>query len=113
MYDSESTTFVQKIVLCCLVDLAEDDRTPVDSAAIRETARNLLENADEALVGNVSEADVVRALNSLVETDLIEESQPGDSSPVGKGRPQYELGVEADALREELRDDGDMGSLLE
>lgn len=112
MYDPESTTFVQRIVLCCLVDLAEDDRTPVDSAAIRERARELLERADRTPVGSVSEADVTRALNGLVEAELTTEQRPDDRSPVGKGRPQYSLSVEAEALRSELENDEEIGSLL-
>ena len=112
MYDPESTTFVQRIVLCCLVDLDEDDRTPVDSAVIRETARELLESADNAPVGSVSEADVTRALNGLVESKLIEEHRSEDRSPVGKGRPQYKLRVETKTLRSELEADEEMAALL-
>ncbi len=112
MYDPESTTFVQRIVLCCLVDLAENDRTPVDSAAIRETARELLENAEDAPVGSVSEADVTRALNGLVEAELLEEARTDDRSPVGKGRPQYVLTIGTDELRNGLRDDEEMAPLL-
>lgn len=112
MYDPESTTFVQRIVLCCLVDLDEDDRTPIDSAVIRERARELLENADDAPVGSVSEADVTRALNGLVESNLIEEQRSEDRSPVGKGRPQYKLCVEVETLRSEFESDEEMASLL-
>lgn len=112
MYDPESTTFVQRIVLCCLVDLVEDDRTAVDSAAIRETARELLDGADNTPVGSVSEADVTRALNGLVERELIAEHRSEDRSPVGKGRPQYKLAIEADTLREELESDEEMSPLL-
>jgi hypothetical protein len=112
MYDPESTTFVQRIVLCCVVDLVDDDRTPVDSAAIRETARELLENAETAPVGSVSEADVTRALNGLVGAELLEEHRAEDRSPVGKGRPRYRLGVDPDDLRERLRDDRETGQLL-
>lgn len=112
MYDPESTTFVQRIVLCCLVDLAEDDRTPVDSAVIRETARELLESADNAPVGSVSEADVTRALNGLVGSELIDEHRSDDRSPVGKGRPQYKLCVGTDTLRADLEADNELASLL-
>ena len=112
MYDSESTTFAQRIVLCCLVDCAEDDRTPIDSATIRETARKLLENTENAPVGSLSEADVTRALNGLVGADLVEEQRPESRSPVGKGRPKYELRIETETLRGKLCDDADMAPLL-
>jgi hypothetical protein len=112
MYDPESTTFVQRIVLCCVVDLVEDDRTPVDSATVRETARKLLEDAESAPVGSVSEADVTRALNGLVGTELLEEHRSEDRSPVGKGRPRYALGVDPERLRERLREEDDLARLL-
>ncbi|MCQ4332137.1 hypothetical protein KM295_01270 [Natronomonas sp. F2-12] len=112
MYDPESTTFVQRIVLCCVIDLAEDDRTPVDSAAIRETARRLLENTESAPIGSVSEADVTRALNGLVGAELLEEHRSDNRSPVGKGRPTYRLGVDPDDLREKLHEDEEMAALL-
>lgn len=112
MYDSESTTFVQRIVLCCLVDLTADDRTPVDSAEIRERAKSLLEHSEDAALRSVSEADITRALNGLVGTDLIAEDRPDSTSPVGKGRPKYRLDVDADELRGELRDDEEAAALL-
>jgi hypothetical protein len=112
MYDPESTTFAQRIVLCCLVDCAEDDRTPIDSATIRETARKLLERTENAPIGSVSEADVTRALNGLVNAELLEEQRPEDRSPVGKGRPRYKLSVDPERLRGELCDDDDVAPLL-
>lgn len=112
MYDPESTTFVQRIVLCCLVDLVENDRTPIDSVAIRETARKLLKRTDGAPVGSVSEADVTRALNDLAGTGLLEEHRSEDRSPVGKGRPRYGLSVEPNELRGELETDEEMAPLL-
>lgn len=112
MYDPESATFAQQIVLCCLVDLTADDRTPADSAAIRERARTLLEKPDDPPVRNISEADVTRALNGLVGTALVAEDRPDDRSPVGKGRPQYRLGVDPDELQAELEADADTAPLL-
>lgn len=112
MYDPESTTFAQRIVLCCLVDCAEDDRTPIDSAAIRETARKLLEKTENAPIGSVSEADVTRALNGLVDAELLKEQRPESRSPVGKGRPKYELHIEPETLRNELCEDDDVSPLL-
>lgn len=112
MYDPESTTFAQRIVLCCLVDCAEDDRTPIDSASIRETARKLLESTESAPIGSVSEADVTRALNALVGAGLLEERRPEDRSPVGKGRPKYELRIDHESLRDELCEDDEVASLL-
>lgn len=112
MYDPESTTFIERIVLCCLVDLAEDDRTPADSSTVRGMARELLEATDETAFKTVSEADVTRALKRLVEADLLVEDGSGDQSPVGKGRPRYGLNVGTEELRAELRNDERVASLL-
>ncbi len=113
MVDPESTTFVQRIVLCCLVDLAENERIPVDSAAVKEKARELLERAERPPIGSISEADITRALNGLLEMELITEDRSTDRSPVGKGRPKYTLDIDADTLRDELRDDDEMAMLLQ
>lgn len=102
MSDLESTTFVQQVVLCCLLQ-TDSDGTPVDAAEIRSASRELLEDADDQSVSGVSEGDVVRALNGLVDMGLIEERRSEASSPVGKGRPQYTLNADSDTIREELR----------
>ncbi|MFO7925107.1 MAG: hypothetical protein ACQET5_03970 [Halobacteriota archaeon] len=112
MYDPDSTTFTQRIILCCLVDLTGRDRTPADAAEIRSTARELLENADGQPIGGLSEADTVRALSGLTEKGLLDERRPEDRSPVGKGRPKYALEADIERLREGLRDDDDIGSIL-
>ncbi len=112
MYDSDSTTFAQRITLCCLVDLAEADRTPVDATEIKSAAKRLLEDAGGQPVGGLSEADVVRALGGLADTELVDERRPEDRSPVGKGRPKYTLEADAEALRAALEDDDEIGSVL-
>jgi predicted transcriptional regulator len=106
----ESTTFVQRVVLCCLLK-TNTDRMPVDAAEIRSASRKLLEAAADQSVSAVSEGDVARALNGLVDMGLIEEDRSEDRSPVGKGRPQYTLNADADTVREELQN-ADVGSLL-
>lgn len=112
MYDPDSTTFVQRVTLCCLVNMAEFDQGPADAAEIRAAAKDLLETANGQPVGSVSEADVVRALNGLSETELVDEKRPSDQSPVGKGRPKYVLEADIDRLRETLETDDDIAPLL-
>lgn len=112
MYDPDSTTFAQRIILCCMVDLAERGRTPADAAAIRSAARDLLERADGQPIGGLSEADTVRALGGLAEAGMLDEQRPEDRSPVGKGRPQYALDADAAELRKALESDADIGSIL-
>jgi hypothetical protein len=111
MIDPESTTFVQRVVVSCLLQ-ADDDRLPVDAAEIRTTSRDRLEQADDQPIGGLSEADVARALNELVDAGVLEERRPADSSPVGKGRPRYALAADPGDLRAALADT-DVASLLE
>lgn len=109
--DLESTSLVQRVVLCCLVELSSTGATPADTAEIRRDATERLERTDD--VGRLAEADVIRALNVLAETDLVEETAAGDRSPVGKGRPRYGLAVDAEGLRSRLSEDPRLESLLE
>lgn len=112
MVDPDSMTYVQRITLCCLLHMAEADREPADAAEIRATAKELLETADGQPVSSVSEADIVRALNGLSETELIEQTRPEDRSPVGKGRPRYALSGDVETVRSALESDDHVGSLL-
>lgn len=112
MYDPESTTFAQRVTLCCLVDLAERGDTPADAADIKITATELLEGVDGQPVGSLSDADVVRALSELADTGLLDERRPEDRSPTGKGRPEYALDADHGKLRRELEGDDRIGSVL-
>jgi len=112
MYDLDSTTFTQRIALCCLVHMADSGRTPAHAAEIKSEAKQHLEDAEGQPVRSLSDADVIRALNALADTDLVDEQRPEDRSPVGKGRPQYALEIESSRLRETLKRDDDLGSVL-
>ena len=110
MPDLEPTTFVQRVVLCCFVK-TDAENMPIDAAELRSFSRELLEAAEGQSVSAVSEGDVARALNGLVDMGLIEEHRPENNSPVGKGRPKYTLEIDSDSVREELQT-GDISSLL-
>jgi predicted transcriptional regulator len=110
--DLESTTLAQRIVLCSLTELSPA-RTPANSAEIREVATKHLGAADIDSVGSFTEADVMRALNALVESEFVDEQRPDDRSPVGKGRPEYSLSEDTDTVQAELRDDERLAPLLE
>jgi len=112
MYDLESTTLAQRITLCCLVDLSEAGQTPADAAEIKSVARDLLEAADGEPVGSLSDADIVRSLAGLADTELVDEKRPEDRSPVGKGRPKYALDADATRLKERLEADGDVREIV-
>ncbi len=113
MYDLESTTLAQRITLCCLVDLSEAGQTPANAAEIKAVARGLLEAADGEPIGSLSDADVVRSLSQLADSELIDERRPEDRSPVGKGRPKYALDADAVRLKEQLEADGDVRDILD
>ena len=110
--DLESTSLAQRIVLCSLLEFEESGETPVNSAELREATTDLLEAHDSGAVGRLTEADVMRALNALTETGVVEERRPDDRSPAGKGRPEYSLLVDAEELRENLAADDRVESLL-
>ena len=108
----DETSLAQRIVLCCLADAAESDETPLNTAEIREAASERLDRDDTEDMGHLSEADVMRALNGLAETEIVDESRPDDRSPVGKGRPVYSLTVDVEAVRECLAGDDRVAPLL-
>ena len=112
MVDPDSMTFVQRITLCCLLQMAETGRDPTDAAEVRAAAKELLEAAKGQPVTSVSEADIVRALNGLSETELVERTRPEERSPVGKGRPRYALSMDIDKLHDTLKADEYVGPLL-
>lgn len=111
--DLESTSLVQRIVLGCLADLEATGETPVNTAEIREIVSERLEDVDSETVGHVSETEVIRALNGLADTQLVGEQRPDDRSPVGKGRPVYDLDVDPETVRETLAEDDRVRSMLE
>ena len=112
MIDPDSMTYVQRITLCCLLNMIQADREPADAAEIRAAAKDLLETAEGQPVGSVSEADITRALNKLSETELIEQTRPENRSPVGKGRPRYALSGDVETVRSALESDEYVGALL-
>lgn len=108
----DETSLAQRIVLCCLADATESGETPLNTAEIREAATERLDRDDTEDMGHLSEADVMRALNGLTVTEIVDESRPDDRSPVGKGRPVYSLTIDIDRIRECLADDDRVAELL-
>lgn len=109
----ESTSLADRVVVATLLSLSAAGRTPANTADIRQASSERLDSDGTEPMGHLSEADVIRALNGLVETDLVVETRPDDGSPVGKGRPEYELGVDADRVREFLAADDRVAPMLE
>jgi len=111
--DLEETSLAQRIVLCCLADAAESGETPLNTAELREATARRLEQGDAEDMGHLTEADVMRALNGLAETDFVTETRPDDRSPAGKGRPEYGPAVAPERVREMLAGDDRLAPLLD
>lgn len=103
--DLDSTTLAQRVALLGVADLAACGETPAHSGDVRRTCSEHLDALEDVAVGRVSEADVMRALNALAAAGIVEEVEPDDTSAVGKGRPEYDLRADPDAVLGTLGED--------
>ncbi|QCC49898.1 hypothetical protein [Halapricum salinum] len=93
----------QRVVLLGLATLEQDDESPAQVNVITRRAQTESESVDD--IGRLTEAEVDRALNVLEAESIVTVPSIDDSSPVGKGRPAYELDTDVDVLLDELDDD--------
>jgi len=105
MTDLESTTLTQRITLISVTQLAEDGKTPAHAGEIARACSQQVDDIDADVVGSLSEAATTRALNELEARDLVRMATDGSDSPVGKGRPEYEPGLDRATLIEAFGDD--------
>lgn len=100
----DATTLVQRLTLLGIARLSATEETPAHAGDI---ARICAEEAAaiDGVVGTVSEADVTRALNELDAEGHVETAETDERSPVGKGRPAYELTHATTTLVECFDDD--------
>ncbi len=98
-------TLIQRFVLLGVTHLAEREECPAHSADVRRVCTERLEDLDGDVLGNLSEPDVIRALNRLEADGLLEPATVEDASPVGKGRPTYSLNVEVETVLDAFQDD--------
>ena len=97
----------QRFVLLAAADLAMHDDAPFHSFDIRE--RCVAHTADVTCAeGGVDRATVLGALETLADSDILAESEV--TSPVGKGRPGYDLAVDPAAVVGALVDDDAVGA---
>jgi predicted ArsR family transcriptional regulator len=89
--DLEETTLTQRVVLLGVTDCVRADSTPTHAGEVIRTCSDRLDAVEGDVLGSLSEADVARALKELATQGLIERAALEDTSPVGKGRPTYEL----------------------
>ncbi|MEF8779390.1 MAG: hypothetical protein V5A46_01760 [Haloferacaceae archaeon] len=109
----EDATLLQRVVLLGLVSLQEQSETPASSDQIRSVCNDCETKASDEVVGRVSEPDVIRALNRLVDRGAVDERPPSSTSPVGKGRPNYDLAIEPDPVLGVLSSDDRLEALLD
>jgi predicted transcriptional regulator len=102
--DIDETTLTERVVLLGVLRQARRDETPATSAELQSVCEDCLDAVDAEVVGRLTEAEVTRALNSLAASALVEEALP-KRSPVGKGRPSYDLTVEESTLLSALSAD--------
>lgn len=97
----------ERFVLLAVADLADENEGPVHSFDVRE--RCTAHTADVTCAeGGVERAAVLQALESLVEVGVLDETE--SSSPVGKGRPGFELTGDPAAVIDALVDDDAVGA---
>ncbi len=111
MDDIASRSLSETVVLLCLADLESAGETPAHTARVVRTTREHLDAIEEETLGKLSEAAVNRALNRLEADGLVAMADPDDRSPAGKGRPEYALAVDTDAVVDALAEDDQVGPL--
>lgn len=98
----------EQFVLLSVIELSVEGETPAHSFEVTETAKARIDDVDRASFGGIERQEVITALGSLAEAGLLEKAETTDA--VGKGRPAYELAVEADEVLEPLSGADDVGS---
>jgi len=98
----------EQFVLLSVAELATADRTPAHSYDVTKTAKTRLDDLDRDTFGGIERQRVIRTLGSLAEDGLLAKAET--TSPIGKGRPAYELAVDVDHVVSELAGDDAVGS---
>lgn len=113
MADLDETTLTQRLTLISVARLASKGETPAHAGEISRACAQNIDAVDADVVGSVSEAATTRALNELEAADLVRMATDGSDSPVGKGRPEYEPGLDTSTLITALEDDDRFDALLD
>jgi len=96
----------EQFVLLSMVELAQADQTPAHSYDVTQTAKAHLDDVDRDPFGGVERDAVITALQSLADDGLLTKART--ESPTGKGRPAYDLAVDADDALDSLADADDV-----
>lgn len=109
----ESTDVAERVVLTELAECTRQGECPIATLDLLDGCRRRVTELDELVAGRFTEADLLRSCHSLAATELARENPPEEGSPVGKGRPEYELVVDAETVQKFLSDDDVFGSLVQ
>ena len=103
--DIESLSLTEQLVLCAVAEADREKDLPAQTHEIRRICRARLADVDAEVVGTITEADVMRSLYRLEAEGIVEEVQPEERSPTGKGRPAYTLNEAAETVYEAVADE--------
>ena len=110
--EESAPSLTHRIVLLAVAELDASGATPAHSGAIRSASIRLFEAVENDPLGNLAEADTVRALNELEAAGVLATVKLAETTPVGKGRPGFELAVDRDDLLDELAADDRLQALV-
>lgn len=110
--DLDSASLSSHVVLAGLVELSVRGDTPAHAGEIRGACNEAMDAVDGDVLGTVTEAEVTRTLNEL-EAEGVVEGTRDDTSATGKGRPNYRLDADPDAVRATLADDDRVAPLAD
>jgi predicted transcriptional regulator len=111
--DITSLALSHRVVLLGVTHLSLNDETPAHAGQVIRTATDHAEAFEDHAVGKLTEAEVSRALGRLEDEGHVAIAEAGQTSPVGKGRPKYDLTADAETVLETLADDDQVGGLVE
>lgn len=107
-----AASLAERVTLLGVTYLAGRGETPIHAGEIVGTCTWEFDDVDADVLGNLSEADVSRALNQLEADGAVEQTTDGDASPVGKGRPRYSLAVAPEAVFDSYATDDRLAALV-
>lgn len=102
----------QRVVLLSLTHCVRTGDGPVHTGDVIQACRSQMDALGSEALGSLGEAEVSRALNELEAQGYVQ-LEPRNTSPTGKGRPVYSLGVDAETVVESFRPDEQVRGLLE
>ncbi|MFB6298618.1 MAG: hypothetical protein ABEH56_08880 [Salinirussus sp.] len=111
MTDIRTRPLSDRVVLLALADLSVAGETPAHTARLMRTCNGYVDAVEADVLGRASEAEINRALNRLEADGRVEVTSREDTSPVGKGRPQYAIADDPAEVLDALAEDDSVGPL--